>query len=127
MLGNADVVATIGVKDIEVARKFYEDVLGLTVVSEMPEAMLVIYRSGSSQLQIYQTELAGTNQATAATWGVSDIGAVTEALRGKGVSFEHYPDMPDVTLEGDVHVWEGQKVAWFKDPDGNILCVHNGE
>lgn len=126
MLGDSDAIATIGVSDTATARKFYEDVLGLTVESEMPEASLVVYRSGSSRLQIYQTEFAGTNKATAVTWAVDDIAKTAEYLRSKDVVFERYPDMPEVKLEGDIHVWENQRVAWFRDPDGNILCLHSG-
>ncbi|TIN51029.1 MAG: VOC family protein, partial [Mesorhizobium sp.] len=65
----------------------------------------------------------GTNKATALTWTVGDqIGAIVQALKSKGVTFERY-EMPGLTLEGDVHVGYGMKVAWFKDPDGNILCL----
>jgi hypothetical protein len=54
-----------------------------------------------------------------------DIESVVRELKTKGVAFEHY-DMPDVTREGDIHVADNMKVAWFKDPDGNILNVING-
>jgi hypothetical protein len=55
------------------------------------------------------------------TWTVGDeIDRIVKALRDKGVTFEHY-DMPGTKLEGDIHVGYGMKVAWFKDPDGNIL------
>ena len=58
---------------------------------------------------------------TAASWSVGDdLDAVIADLKSKGVTFEHY-DMPDITLEGDVHVMGELKAAWFKDPDGNIL------
>jgi hypothetical protein len=76
---------------------------------------------------VYQSQYAGTNKATAATWGVDDdIEVIVPALKAKGVSFEHY-DMPGMTLKGDVHVGEGLKAAWFKDPDGNILALVSGK
>ncbi|MET0329847.1 MAG: hypothetical protein ABW154_00315, partial [Dyella sp.] len=50
------------------------------------------------------------------------IGELARALKAKGVVFEHYA-MPGMTLEGDVHVAEGHRIAWFKDPDGNILSL----
>jgi hypothetical protein len=59
------------------------------------------------------------------TWLVGDdVESVVRALTAKGVTFEHY-DMPDMTREGDIHVSGDMKVAWFKDPDGNILNIVN--
>lgn len=123
-LSDCEAMPTIAVKDLATARDFYEGTLGLTVRQEMPEAQLVVYKSGNGAVQVYQTESAGTNKATYATWEVSDIQATAVALREKGVEFEHYPDMPGATLEGDVHSWSGEKAAWFKDPEGNMLCLH---
>jgi hypothetical protein len=75
-------------------------------------------------LLVYPSEYAGTNQATAASWAAGDdFDAVVEELRAKGVTFEHYDDLPDTTREGDVHVTDEFKGVWFKDPDGNILAV----
>jgi hypothetical protein len=67
---------------------------------------------------------AGTNHATALTWTVDDVDDVVRTLKSKGVTFEHY-DLPDTRRQGDVHVSGDLKVAWFKDPDGNILSVVN--
>ena len=62
-----------------------------------------------------------TLPATAVTWTVGDqIETVVKSLKSKGVVFEHY-EMPGLTIKGDIHVGQGMKVAWFKDPDGNIL------
>lgn len=122
MLGDKDAAANIAVKNLEVAKKFYRDVLGLTQVgSEGSE--LIIFRSGNSMINVYRSKYAGTNQATALTWVVGDdVESVVKALKAKGISFEHY-DMPDMTREGDVHIGGNMKVAWFKDPDGNILNI----
>ena len=65
---------------------------------------------------------AGTNEATAATWEVPNVDEMVNELKAKGVTFEHY-DLPDTKREGDVHVAGGTRVAWFKDPDGNILSI----
>jgi catechol 2,3-dioxygenase-like lactoylglutathione lyase family enzyme len=124
MIGTASVEPTIGVKDLEKATAFYGGVLGLKVLSESPYE--VRYASGANtKLSIYKTEYAGTNQATYATWEVGDIAVEVDELIGKGVEFEHY-DMPGVTRDGDIHTLgdSGEKAAWFKDPDGNILCLH---
>ncbi|TGS73426.1 VOC family protein, partial [Mesorhizobium sp. M8A.F.Ca.ET.181.01.1.1] len=51
-----------------------------------------------------------------------EIAPVVKSLKSKGVAFEHY-EMPGLSLDGDIHVGDGMKVAWFKDPDGNILCL----
>ena len=122
MLGSKEAAATLPVRDLEAARDFYEYTLGLTPVMETSGA--VLYRSGNSMVLVYPSEYAGTNRATAASWSAGDdFDAVVESLRAKGVTFEHYDDLPDTTREGDVHVSEGFRGVWFKDPDGNILSV----
>ena len=83
------------------------------------------YRSGKSSLVVYRSEFAGTNKGTAALWEVSDVRAAVNELKGKGVRFEHYDDMPGVTREGDIHRAGPMQIAWFKDPSGNILSVQN--
>ncbi len=122
MLGDKEAVAMVAVKDMAKATAFYEGVLGLQVL-EKEGAEVVTYRSGSSKFNVYKSEFAGTNKATYALWNVGDaIAEIAKSLAAKGVKFEHY-DMPDLTLEGDVHVGGGMKVAWFRDPDGNILSI----
>lgn len=125
MLGEKDAAANIAVKNLETAKKFYEDTLGLTPVGAEGQE-LIVFKSGNSTINVYQSQYAGTNQATAVTWVVGEnMKDVVQALKAKGVTFEHY-DMPDMTLEGDVHVAGRMKVAWFKDPDGNILNIVSG-
>ena len=119
MLGARTAVANIAVKDLDRAKDFYTDTLGLKQVEAEGDEVLVL-ESGDSQVNVYRSEFAGTNKATAVSWEVDDIDSEVKTLRDKGVAFEHY-DMPGLKLEGDVHVGDGLKVAWFKDPDGNIL------
>jgi catechol 2,3-dioxygenase-like lactoylglutathione lyase family enzyme len=124
MLSDKDAAANIAVKNLETARKFYEDTLGLKQVGAEGDE-LVVYKSGNTILNVYRSQYAGTNKATAVTWTVGDeLEGIVRALKAKGVGFEHY-DMPDMRLEGDVHVAGNMKVAWFKDPDGNILNIIN--
>jgi catechol 2,3-dioxygenase-like lactoylglutathione lyase family enzyme len=124
MLGDRTVVATVAVKDIETAKQFYEGVLGLTKAGD-DDPGGILYKSGNSNLFLYPSEYAGTNQATSASWGVGDdIKSVVEELKGKGVNFETY-DMPNVTRDGAIHIIGELKSAWFKDPDGNILNLVN--
>ena len=124
MLGNRNAVANIAVRNLETARKFYEGTLGLKPVGFEGEEVIV-FGSGDSRINVYRSEHAGTNKATAVTWTVSDVEDEVRALKDKGVTFEHY-EMPGSRLEGDVHVFGRMQVAWFKDPDGNILNIING-
>jgi catechol 2,3-dioxygenase-like lactoylglutathione lyase family enzyme len=124
MLGDRDAAATLAVSDLGRARAFYEGTLGLTPVMEDPGA--VVYRSGTSAVLVYPSAYAGTNKATAASWTVGDeFDEIVDDLREKGVAFERYDDLPDMTREGDVHLLGEFKSVWFKDPDGNILNLTN--
>ena len=125
MLGNKDAAANIAVKNLETAKKFYEDILGLTQVAAEGQE-LIVFKSGNSTINVYRSQYAGTNRATAVTWVVGgEMEGVVQQLKTKGVAFEHY-DMPDMTREGDIHIAGTMKVAWFKDPDGNILNIASG-
>jgi catechol 2,3-dioxygenase-like lactoylglutathione lyase family enzyme len=125
MLGDMDAVATLAVKDIKTARAFYEDTLGLTPVGS-EGAEVIVFQSGTAKINVYRSQYAGTNQATALTWIVGDaIEKIVQRLKSKGITFEHY-DMPGMTRTGDIHVGGRLKVAWFKDPDGNILNLASG-
>jgi catechol 2,3-dioxygenase-like lactoylglutathione lyase family enzyme len=124
MLGDKNAAATLPVSDLPRARDFYENTLGLTALQEVPGAML--YKSGNSAVLVYPSEYAGTNQATAASWAVGDdFDAIVQDLKTKGVTFEHYDDLPETTRDGDVHATGDFKAVWFKDPDGNILNLVN--
>jgi hypothetical protein len=85
----------------------------------------ILYRSGNSVVLVYPSQYAGTNKATASWAGGDDFDAIVQDLKAKGVTFEHYDDLPETTLEGDVHVMGDFKAVWFKDPDGNILNLVN--
>ena len=124
MLGDKAAVATLAVKDLGAARKFYEGVLGLKVKNAEGEEALT-FNSGNTQLIVYRSQFAGTNQATATNFLVGDdIEKIVNGLADRGVAFEHY-DLPGLTRKGDLHVAGDFKTAWFKDPDGNILCLMN--
>ncbi|MBA3522140.1 MAG: VOC family protein [Gemmatimonadales bacterium] len=125
MLGNKEAVATIAVKDLKAAAKFYGETLGLKQ-EPTGESGVLGYKSGSSSVLVYESQYAGTNKATAATWVLGDgLEGIVQALKAKGVSFEHY-DFPGATRKGDVHVTGSTKAAWLKDPDGNILALISG-
>ena len=125
MLANADAIATVGVRDIAAARAFYGEVLGLQedVAGSDAQAEVLSFRSGGSRIYVYRSDYAGSNQATAITWDVGErIDDIVAVLKAKGVVFEHY-SFEGMRLEGDLHVADGIKVAWLKDPDGNILSI----
>ena len=115
----------IAVKDVNAAAKFYEGTLGLTRQSTQGEEVIT-YRSGKRRIECLPFAVRRHQQG--------DRGGLERGrrdrhnrrcLKSKGVAFEHY-DMPGLTLQGDVHVGGDMKVAWFKDPDGNILSVVSG-
>jgi catechol 2,3-dioxygenase-like lactoylglutathione lyase family enzyme len=120
MLKDRDAVATVAVKNLDSAKTFYEQTLGLTKVMENEEVLT--FKSGASTLFVYRSQYAGTNKATAVTWVVDEVEDIVKTLKGRGVAFEHY-DLPNMTRQGDLHVAGTMKAAWFKDPDGNIFSL----
>jgi catechol 2,3-dioxygenase-like lactoylglutathione lyase family enzyme len=120
MLSDKDAIATVAVKNLETARKFYEGTLGLTKVMENEEVLA--FKTGKSTLFVYRSPHAGTNKATAVTFVAEEVDDLVRTLKGRGVTFEHYV-LPNLTVQGDLHVAGPMKVAWFKDPDGNIFSL----
>jgi catechol 2,3-dioxygenase-like lactoylglutathione lyase family enzyme len=126
MLADKNVAATLAVKDIDVAKKFYTDTLGLELVGSEEDGEFLVLRTGHSTINVYRSDYAGTNRATAASWVVGDeLEDVVHTLKDKGVKFERY-DMPNMIRDGDIYRAGDMKVAWFKDPDGNILNLASG-
>jgi catechol 2,3-dioxygenase-like lactoylglutathione lyase family enzyme len=124
MLNDHDSSAIVAVSDLDRARDFYGNLLGLEQAEEGSEEGVLVYRTGATRLVVYQSDYAGTNRANAAVWGVGEeLDSIVAALEAKGVRFEHYPDIG--RLEGNVHVAGGMKLVWLKDPDGNILHINS--
>ena len=124
MLKTHDSSAIVAVRDLDRARSFYGDVLGLELAEEGKEEGVLVYRTGATRLVVYQSEFAGTNRANAVVWGVGqDLDGIVAELEAKGAAFEHYPDIG--RLEGNVHVAGGARLVWLKDPDGNILHINS--
>lgn len=106
--------------DLGRARTYYHDKLGFDPVEEH-DGML-IYRAGGGQFELYETENAGTAQNTQMGWMTDDIDAEVAQLRDHGVVFEEY-DFPGMkTVDGIVSSDE-MKSAWFRDSEGNFICV----
>ena len=121
MLSNSRVAAMIAVKDIEKAKPFYTDTLGLKITKEEPEGV-EFECGGGTTLVLYPSSFAGTAQNTVAAWEVDDFEATIADLRSRGVTFEEY-DMPGLKTENGMAKLGNFRGAWFKDPDGNILAV----
>lgn len=124
MLKDRDSSAIVAVSDIDRARAFYRDTLGLTLEDETMGALS--FRTGATRLTVYPSEYAGTNRANAVTFAMQgDLVETVQALKARGVVFEHY-DLPGLTLNGDVHEAGPVKLVWFKDPDGNLIHLLEG-
>jgi predicted enzyme related to lactoylglutathione lyase len=126
MLNDSKVTANVPAADLERAKRFYEDMLGLTPVSEDPGGY--IYKTtGGTTFFLYLTDYAGQAGHTIAQWHVKDIAAEVDELKAKGVTFEHY-DMPGVEWDGDIAtIPDLGRAAWFTDSEGNIMCIDDAD
>jgi catechol 2,3-dioxygenase-like lactoylglutathione lyase family enzyme len=122
LLQNSQVTANIPAADLDRARRFYADKLGLAPADTSPGGLLYRTAAGTT-FHLYETEHAGKAGHTVAQFQVPEVRPVVEDLRAQGVSFEHY-EMPGVDWDGDVAALGGVgHAAWFRDSEGNILCI----
>ena len=121
MLGSCKVVALVATADSARARVFYQDVLGLELVSD--DMFAAVFNAGGTMLRVTKVPEAVTAPYTVLGWQVSDIHTVVAGLAAKGVEFQRYAGM----AQDDLGIWTtpggAAKVAWFKDPDGNTLSL----
>ena len=125
MLTNSPVRPTIPVVDLDRAKRFYEITLGLKPVRANNDSIFgtAMFECGNgTQIELYQRSPSKADH-TVATFEVSDIEEEVNALRGKGVVFEEY-DMPEIRTQNGISTQGPVKAAWFKDSEGNILCIH---
>jgi catechol 2,3-dioxygenase-like lactoylglutathione lyase family enzyme len=119
LLNSAPIMAFTATADAERAKTFYRDLLGLRLVSD--EGFALVFDAAGTMLRVQRVKEVRVAQYTALGWQVPDIAAKVEELEKAGVKFEHY-GFPDQDEKG---IWTAPggaaKVAWFKDPDGNIL------
>jgi catechol 2,3-dioxygenase-like lactoylglutathione lyase family enzyme len=120
MLEGSEFVAALPAEDIERAKTWYREKLGLEPVEEYEGA--VIYRAGAGTLQIYPTQLAGIAQHTLGCWYVDDLEATVEQLRDRGVEFEDY-DFPGLKTVNGIAELGFERSAWFKDSEGNTVAI----
>jgi len=120
MLGLTDIVAFVPIKDAEKARAFYEGVLGLHFVKD--DGFALVFEANGIMVRAAKVKEFTAAQFTVLGWQVSQIEDVVRALAKKGVHFEIF----GFFKQDELGIWTaptGDKVAWFKDPDGNILSV----
>ena len=120
MLGASKVMAFVATADAARARTFYRDVLGLRLVGDEPYAL--VFESGGTTLRVQKVASVAPAQYTVLGWSVSDIEGTMERLRAGGVRFETF-GMPGQDKSGVWTAADGARVAWFKDPDGNLLSL----
>ena len=122
VLSDARVEATVAVSDMERAKAFLSETLGLTLLVGDAD-FFAVYECGGTRLNIYPSPSAGSCKSTVASFVVADLDAAMAELRQKGVVFEEY-DMTDgpKTVNGVAEA-PGIRTAWFKDPDGNTYAL----
>ncbi|MDR3065389.1 MAG: VOC family protein [Comamonas sp.] len=122
MLSQSAVTTMLPVMDLARARAFYEECLGLQPGELRPDGKFV-YRVGGSALALFPRPGGTKAEHTAISFQVSDIAASIRELKNRGVVFEDY-DFPDFKTVDHVCVLGAEKAAWFKDTEGNYLCLH---
>jgi len=122
MLQGNQVTAMLPVKDMERARRFYEKSLGLAPLGLKPDGKFV-YRCGGTEIALFPRPGGTKAEHTALSFQVKNIGAAIRELEGRGVQFADY-DLPGLKTVEHVCVLGSEKAAWFQDPEGNILCLH---
>lgn len=120
MLGSTNIIAFVPIKDSEKARAFYEGILGLRFVKD--DGFALVLEANGIMVRAAKMKEVTPVQFTILGWQVSDIGQIVRGLAAKGVHFEIF----GFFKQDELGIWTaptGDKVAWFKDPDGNILSV----
>jgi len=122
MLDHSPVTCMLPVKDLDRARAFYEQRLGLTPLGAKPDGKF-IYRCSGTELALFPKPEGTQATHTALSFRVDDIRRAVAELEGRGVAFADY-DLPGLKTVEHVCVLGSEKAAWFEDTEGNILCLH---
>jgi len=123
MLTHAAVTTILPVRNLERARDYYEKRLGLTPLGLQQDGKFLFSLGDGGTLALIPKPEGTKAEHTAVSFKVDDIVAEIRSLKAQGVVFEDY-DLPNFRTEGHVCVLGSEKAAWFKDPEGNILCLH---
>jgi predicted enzyme related to lactoylglutathione lyase len=122
-LTHRTVAMMLPVTDVDRARTFYSESLGLDFAGTNDEGSAMYALDGGTQLVLLPRPDARPSESTAMSFEVDDIASEIGDLEARGVVFEDY-DLPDLKTVDHVAVMGSEKAAWFKDPDGNVLCLH---
>jgi predicted enzyme related to lactoylglutathione lyase len=123
MLENAPIMPTLVTTDMERAKRFYGEKLGLEPLDVSAPATTMFQAGAGTMMVLYEREGGINADHTVAGWMVGDVEKTVEALSARGVVFEQY-DMPGLkTDERGIAELGGVKTAWFKDSEGNILAI----
>jgi catechol 2,3-dioxygenase-like lactoylglutathione lyase family enzyme len=118
MISKLEVTATLPVKDLNRAKKFYAEKLGMTPISEDPGGLT--YQCKDSKFFLFPSSGASRAEFTQASWNTKDIAAEVAALKSKGIVFEEY-NLPDFKTIKSIATMGNTRAAWFKDSEGNLL------
>ena len=122
-LTNRAVAMMMPVTDVDRSRTFYSESLGLDYAGTNDEGSAIYALDGASPLVLLPRPDSTPSASTAMSFEVDDIEAEIGELEGRGVELEDY-DLPDLRTADHVCVLGAEKAAWFKDPDGHVLCLH---
>jgi catechol 2,3-dioxygenase-like lactoylglutathione lyase family enzyme len=122
-LARSGVALMIPVTDVARSTQFYRDSLGLEFTGTNDEGSAAFAVGSDSQLLLLPRPESHPSESTAMSFEVDDVSREIGALEGRGVVFEDY-DLPELTTVDHVAETGSERAAWFKDPDGNILCLH---
>ena len=123
-LATRAVTVMLPVEDVDRAKKFYVENLGLSHTATDPEGGEVFELAGGTSLTLLPRPGGKRSDATAMSWEVDDVAASVKELQGRGVTFEDY-DFPGLKTVDHIATMDGDQAAWFSDPDGNVLCIHH--
>jgi predicted enzyme related to lactoylglutathione lyase len=126
MMQKFPMYAYIPAKDMARARRFYEEKLGLSAGAQIGGGVTYEFAEGTACF-LYSTPNAGTSKASQAFWQVQDIERLVAELKGRGVKFQDYGEMPGMTRKESVYTGGGARAAWFKDSEGNIMALIQAE
>jgi catechol 2,3-dioxygenase-like lactoylglutathione lyase family enzyme len=122
MLNDSEIMAVLPAKDLNRAKDFYRDKLGLESSDVSGDGSLLFRGGKGTSFLVYETENAGTAKNTQMGWETDNLEREMEELRGRGVVFEDY-DFPGLKTENGVATNDWGKSAWFLDSEGNILVL----
>lgn len=120
MLNTQPIRPTIPAVDLDRAKRFYQDTLGMKIAEEREDG--ISFESGETTFYVYPSSFAGTSQATTACWMVSDLEGTMADLRERGITFEEY-DLPGLKTVNGIAEADNVRGAWFKDSEGNVVAL----